>query len=262
MAFAAGKHTWGICDTCGQRYRLKQLKEQWDGYKACPECFDIKQPQLDPPPIGADPEAVLNPRPDRTEPVSQVLLTNNPFLTTQGSAVITVFEDNHGRSTGDKVRFRNVDAFDGFTSSVIIDPDGYSITVTANPTTNILNYYNNTYTFTASSGTGTSGTRGGGVECSVGPANTLLPLNPFRSGDAGVNSVISVTEFKHNRTTGDTVRFRSTEAFDGITTTVLESASGYTITVVDANEYKFTSSGTATTGDTTGGGDKVTAGPV
>ena len=48
MAFAAGKHTWGICDTCGQRYRLKQLKEQWDGYKACSECFDIKQPQLTP----------------------------------------------------------------------------------------------------------------------------------------------------------------------------------------------------------------------
>jgi hypothetical protein len=262
MAFASGKRAYGICDTCGQRYRLHQLQEQWDGFKTCPECFDPKQPQLEAPPVGADPQALLNPRPDRTEPASQVLLTNNPFLTTQGSAVITVFEDNHGRSTGDKVRFRNVDAFDGFTTSVIEDPDGYAITVTANTTTNILNYNNNTYTFTAGSGTGTAGARGGGVDCTVGPAQTLLPLNPFRTGSAGSNTVVSVTEFKHGRTTGDTVRFRATEAVDGVTTTVLEAASGYTITVVDANEYKFTSTGTATTGDITGGGDTVTAGPV
>ena len=262
MAFASGKRAYGICDTCGQRYRLHQLQEQWDGFKTCPECFDPKQPQLEAPPVGADPQALLNPRPDRTEPAAQSLLVNNPFLTTQGSAVITVFEDNHGRSTGDKVRFRNVDAFDGFTSSVIEDPDGYSITVTANPTDDLLNYYNNTYTFTATSGTGTSGGRGGGVDCTVGLAQTLLPLNPFRTGDAGANTVISVTEFKHGRTTGDTVRFRDTEAVDGVTTTVLEAASGYTITVVDANEYKFTSTGTATTGDVTGGGDSVTAGPV
>jgi len=125
MAFASGKRAYGICDTCGQRYRLHQLQEQWDGFKTCPECFDPKQPQLEAPPVGADPQALLNPRPDRTEPSAQSLLVNNPFLTTQGSAVITVFEDNHGRSTGDKVRFRNVDAFDGFTSSVIEDPDGY-----------------------------------------------------------------------------------------------------------------------------------------
>lgn len=262
MAFASGRRAYGICDTCGQRYRLHQLQEQWDGFKTCPECFDPKQPQLEAPPVGADPQALLNPRPDRTEPSAQSLLVNNPFLTTQGSAVITVFEDNHGRSTGDKVRFRNVDAFDGFTSSVIEDPDGYSITVTANPTDDLLNYFNNTYTFTATSGTGTAGGRGGGVDCTVGLAQTLLPLNPFRTGDAGANTVISVTEFKHGRTTGDTVRFRDTEAVDGVTTTVLEAASGYTITVVDDNEYKFTSTGTATTGDVTGGGDSVTAGPV
>ena len=260
MAFASGKRAYGICDTCGQRYRLHRLQEQWDGFKTCPECFDPKQPQLEAPPVGADPQALLNPRPDRIEPASQVLLTNNPFLTTQGSAVITVFEDNHGRSTGDTVRFRNADAFDGFTSETVNDPDGYLITVTANPTTDVLNYYNNTYTFTALSGTAITGTRAGGVECTVGPEQTLLPLNPFRTGNSGANTVISVTEFKHGRNTGDIVRFRNTETVDGVSTIVLESSDGYTITVVDANEYNFTSTGTAATGDTTGGGDKATAG--
>ena len=252
MAFAAGKKTWGICDISGFRYRLKDMKKTWDGFLVGPDQWSPKQPQLEAPRVGPDPQAIRDPRPDRTEPVAEALLTNNPFLSTSGSAVIKVFESDHGRSTGDKVRFRGAEAFDGFTVATLVDPDAYTITkVDAD-----------TYTFTAVAGTGTSGARGSGPFVSVGPAQTLLYLNPFRTEASGANAVIKVTEFKHNRTTGDTVRLRKTEAFDGITTTVLESASGYTITVVDANEYKFTSTGTATTGDITGGGSIATAGPV
>ena len=252
MAFSAGKHAWGICDISGQRYKLKTMKMQWNGLRVGPDQFDTKHPQLDPPHILADPQALRNPRPARTEPVAEALLTNNPFLSTAGSAVIKVFEDDHGRSTGDKVRFRGAEAFDGFTVATLTDPDAYAITkVDAD-----------IYTFSAVAGTGTSGTRGGGVFVSVGPAQALLPLNPFRAESSGANAVIHVTEFKHVRTTGDTVRLRKTEAFDGITTTVLESSDGYTITVVDNNEYKFTSTGTATTGDIPGGGSTATAGPT
>ena len=252
MAFASDKRAWGICDISGQRYRLRDMKLQWNGLLVGPDQFDTKQPQLDPPHVRPDSEALRNPRPDRTEPVAEALLTNNPFLSTSGSAVIKVFECDHGRSTGDKVRFRGAESFDGFTVATLVDPDAYAITkVDAD-----------TYTFTAVAGTGTSGTRGGGVFVSVGPAQSLLPLNPFRTEASGANAVIHVTEFKNNRTTGDTVRLRKTEAFDGITTTVLESASGYTITIVNANEYKFTSTGTATTGDISGGGSIATAGPV
>ena len=252
MAFSAGKHAWGICVISGQRYKLKTMKMQWNGLRVGPDQFDTKHPQLDPPHILADPQALRNPRPARTEPVAEALLTNNPFLSTAGSAVIKVFEDDHGRSTGDKVRFRGAEAFDGFTVATITDPDAYAITKVDD----------DTYTFSAVAGTGTSGTRGGGVFVSVGPAQALLPLNPFRAESSGANAVIRVTEFKHVRTTGDTVRLRKTEAFDGITTTVLESSDGYTKTVVDNNEYKFTSTGTATTGDITGGGSTATAGPT
>ena len=252
MAFASGKKAWGICDISGFRYRLRDMKKTWDGFLVGPDQWSPKHPQLNPPHFTADAEALRNPRPARTEPVADALLTNNPFLSTAGSAVIKVFEDDHGRSTGDKVRFRGAEAFDGFTSGTLVDPDAYSITkVDAD-----------TYTFSAVAGTGTSGARGGGAFVSVGPAQALLHLNPFRTAASGENAIIHVTEFKHNRTTGDTVRFRSTEAFDGITTTVLESSNGYTITVVDDNEYKFTSTGTATTGDITGGGSTATAGPT
>ena len=252
MAFASGKKAWGICDISGFRYRLRDMKKTWDGFLVGPDQWSPKHPQLNPPHFTADAEALRNPRPARTEPVADALLTNNPFLSTAGSAVIKVFEDDHGRSTGDKVRFRGAEAFDGFTSGTLVDPDAYSIT----------KLDADTYTFSAVAGTGTSGVRGGGAFVSVGPAQALLPLNPFRTAASGENAIIHVTEFKHNRTTGDTVRFRSTEAFDGITTTVLESSNGYTITVVDDNEYKFTSTGTATTGDITGGGSTATAGPT
>jgi len=252
MAFSAGKHAWGICDISGQRYRLKDMKTQWNGLRVGYDQFDTKHPQLDPPHIAADPQALRNPRPDRTEPVAEALLVSNPFLSTASSAVVTVFEDDHGRTTGDKVRFRGTSPFAGLSSSALEDPDGYSITV--------IN--TDTYSFGVSSGTADSATRGGGGFVSVGPAQTLLPLNPFRALASGENAIVQATEFKHNRTTGDTVRFRETEAFDGITTTVLEASSGYTITVVDDNNYKFTSTGTATTGNVSGGGSTTTAGPT
>jgi len=90
----------------------------------------------------------------------------------------------------------------------------------------------------------------------------LLPFNSFKSGSSG-SAVIAVNEISHGRSTGDTVRFRSVEAFDGFTETVLENSSGYSITKVDDNNYTFTaSSGTATTGNVNGGGGFSSAGPV
>jgi hypothetical protein len=53
------------------------------------------------------------------------------------------------------------------------------------------------------------------------------------------------------------------EGFNGFTKAVVESASGYTITVIDSNLYTFTAtSGTATTGGARGGGENATVGPV
>ena len=90
----------------------------------------------------------------------------------------------------------------------------------------------------------------------------LLAFNSFKSGSSG-SAVITVTEPGHGRSTGDTVRFRDVEAFDGFTEAVLEVAAGRTITKIDDDRYSFTaSSGTATTGNVTGGGGFASAGPV
>jgi len=91
----------------------------------------------------------------------------------------------------------------------------------------------------------------------------LLSDNPFTTGSAGGSTTtITVTEVNHGRDTGDTVRFRTVEPFDGITSAVMESASGYSITKVSDDTYTVSVSGGATTGSISGGGFFASAGPV
>ena len=160
--FASGKDAYGYSDRSGFRYRLNDMITEWNGLKVGPDEYEPKHPQLHPPRSGADPQTLHDPRPDQRAEVSIVrLLISNPFTSgSSGSAVITVIEPSHGRSSSDTVRFRKVEAFDGFTEAVLEKSDGYSITVVDG----------DTYTFSASSGTATSGsTRGGGENATVGP---------------------------------------------------------------------------------------------
>ena len=90
----------------------------------------------------------------------------------------------------------------------------------------------------------------------------MLELNPFKTSSSG-SGTITVTEKSHGRSVSDTIRFRNVEFFDGLTSTVMESASGYSIvSVVDDDSYTVTVSGTATAGSVKGGGKIASAGPV
>ena len=64
MAYAQGKHSLGVCDRCGFAVKYLQLRMEWPGFKVCPECYEPKNPQLDPPLIPTDPEALHQPRPE------------------------------------------------------------------------------------------------------------------------------------------------------------------------------------------------------
>lgn len=158
--FATGKKAWGYSDRSGFRYRLREMKTEWNGLKVGPDEYEAKHPQLEPNHPGPDPTALYQPRVDaRSEVTVENLLGLNPFTSTASSAVITVFEPSHGRSTSDTVRFRNASSFDGFTKTVLENASGYSIT----------KIDDNRYSFTASSGTGTNGTKGGGGRVTAGP---------------------------------------------------------------------------------------------
>jgi hypothetical protein len=64
MAYAQGKHTLGICDRCGQQYKLNTLRKEWTGFKVCIECYEAKHPQLLPKRNISDAIAVRDARPD------------------------------------------------------------------------------------------------------------------------------------------------------------------------------------------------------
>ena len=160
--YANGVKSLAISDRSGQAFPYGEMVTEWNGSFVHISEYEPKHPQLEPPSVGPDPQALHDPRPDqRTEVSVAVLLGVDPFLSgSSGSAVITVIEPSHGRSSSDTVRFRKVEAFDGFTEAVLEKSDGYSITVVDG----------DTYTFSASSGTATSGsTRGGGENATVGP---------------------------------------------------------------------------------------------
>lgn len=159
--YASPRHALGVSDRSGRSYKLKNMVLEWNNLLVGKDEYEAKQPQLYPRRIKPDPQALRISRPDRTEPPVMVLLKFNPFTSgSSGSAVITVTQPGHGRSTGDTVRFRSVEAFDGFTAGAIEAAAGFSIT----------KVNDNRYTFTSGSGTATSGNvLGGGGTASAGP---------------------------------------------------------------------------------------------
>jgi hypothetical protein len=64
MSYASDKHAYGISDRSGFRYRLKDMRVEWTGAKVGKDEFEPKHPQLFPPRVGPDPQALRNPRPE------------------------------------------------------------------------------------------------------------------------------------------------------------------------------------------------------
>ena len=111
------------------------------------------------------------------------------------------------------------------------------------------------------------------------PVLILLQTSPFETIKYSGNTYINVFSQNHDRSTGDTVRFRgatnasgfnNVPSFDGVTD--ISNSNGFTITVGKINSsgivgdttnyYYFQSSDVATSGNINGGGDGCTAGPV
>jgi len=156
---AVGKHAKFISDRSGLEFPYTEMMIEWNGSRVHSSEYEPKHPQLEPKRFVAEPQGLRNAAPARIEPAVARLLGPDPFSTTSGSTTITVTEINHGRSTNDTVRFRNVEGSPGgLSSTAYTASSGFSITITTT----------DKYTFTLGS-TPNITEQGGGVTSTVGP---------------------------------------------------------------------------------------------
>jgi len=209
--YAAGKYAKAISDRSGLQFPYREMVREWNGSLVHTSEFEAKQPQLEPKPVGSDPQALFNPRPKPASKTSLILLNNNPFTTVKvgGTTYVNVFSEDHQRAAGSIVRFRgppvvttpgaggadeadqrnlqafiNIPTFDNV--SDLNNANGFTITglgqidaagnvtgaTTSDPLTDPINYF---YITSASTAT-TGGISGGGDNTSAGPV-TLEVVN-------------------------------------------------------------------------------------
>ena len=210
--YASGKRALAISDRSGMAFPYDEMVREWNGALVHTSEYEPKQPQLQPKPVGSDPQALYNPRPQPESKTSLILLGNNPFTSViySGTTYVNVFSQDHQRAAGSIVRFRGppdvtaagpggvfpipadrknlqqfatIPTFDnvsdlnntsGFTIALgQIDSSG-TVTgaTTSDSLTDPINYFYITSTSSATSG----GVSGGGANTSAGPV-TLGVVN-------------------------------------------------------------------------------------
>jgi hypothetical protein len=106
--YASGKRSLAISDRSGMAFPYTEMVREWNGSLVHTSEYESKQPQLSPRPVGSDPQALWNPRPQPDAVASLILLNPNPFTSIiyNGVVYLNVYSEDHQRSTGDIVRFR------------------------------------------------------------------------------------------------------------------------------------------------------------
>ena len=112
-SFAQGKHALAISDRSGMAFPYNEMVKEWNGALVHISEYEPKQPQLQPKPTNADPQALQRARPARTEFATEDFLPNNPFQLSSTYLVptqtaLSVNAANSDLVNGDHVRFRNV----------------------------------------------------------------------------------------------------------------------------------------------------------
>ena len=200
--FARGKQALSISDRSGLRFPYTEMVREWNGSLVHYSEYEAKQPQLQPAPVGSDPQALQNPRVQRDSTPQLILLDPNPFeVIVSFNPFITwvnVYSLDHQRTAGSVVRLRgapqvtapgtggadtpnlqsyapiptisgvtDIDSAAGFTIQLgKIDSVGnVTEATTTDPLTNPISYF---YFQSTSNGT-LSNVKGGGNGCSAGP---------------------------------------------------------------------------------------------
>ena len=112
-SFSQGKFALAISDRSGLAFPYNEMVKEWNGALVHISEYEPKQPQLQPKPTNADPQALQRARPARTEFATEDFLPNNPFQLSSTYLVptqtaLSVNAVNSDLVNGDHVRFRNV----------------------------------------------------------------------------------------------------------------------------------------------------------
>ena len=211
--YAAGKYALAISDRSGMAFPYTEMVREWNGSLVHTSEYEAKQPQLEPKPVGSDPQALYNPRPQPASKTSLKLLANTPFTTviSGGTTYVNVFSEDHQRAAGSVVRFRgppvvtsagpagsdlieqpklrNLQAFATIPTfdnvSDLNNASGFTIAlgqidsagnVTGATTSDALTTPINYFYITSTSNATTGNVEGGGNSCSAGPV-TLEVVN-------------------------------------------------------------------------------------
>ena len=205
--YASGKRALAISDRSGLQFPYSEMVREWNGSLVHTSEFEPKQPQLEPKPVGSDPQALYNPRPQPASKASLILLEDNPFesIIYSGTTYVNVYSPDHQRSAGDIVRFRGPPLVDSAGSggdegrnlqsfatiptfdnvSDLNNTSGFTIAlgkidssgnVTGATTTDALTTPINYFYITSTSNATSGGVFGGGSNTSAGPV-TLEVVN-------------------------------------------------------------------------------------
>jgi len=256
-SFSSGKYALMVSDRSGQTFPWREMVREWNGAWVHFSEYEPKQPQLQPRPTSADPQALSHARPSRTALPTPAPLDTVPF-STAGNTTLTVNENRHQRKTGDAVRFYQVkDAVGGVSVAALELNTTLNGDITSTATTITL------------------------TDASEFPTSGYIVIEKVNSDGVIVNETIEYTGKSTNDLTGLT---RGTAAPSyGATPVNTEAGShtsgakiygSYIITIVetsftnDANSTEtYSNSFTCTlvnaaTGTATGGGFFVFGGPV
>ena len=105
--FSQGKYALAISDRSGMAFPYNEMVREWNGALVHVSEYEPKQPQLDPKPTSADPQALQRARPARTEFATQDFLPFNPFTTAPNTTLTVAFE-NSQLQVDDVLRFTSV----------------------------------------------------------------------------------------------------------------------------------------------------------
>jgi len=89
------------------------MVQEWTGAWVHNSEFEPKQPQLEPKPVGADPQGLQHAFPARTEFAVQDILPNNPFTTNTNTTLNVSFPSNQINEGETHVRFQAVKSLVG-----------------------------------------------------------------------------------------------------------------------------------------------------